>query len=199
MGYPPALTLAAALVAPYARNLPRTPEITNIYMTSGVDVPMDTQDWGLLGADQDVVHLGGESLLWVALLCMGECWHLDIGWSRVAGAGLGAAGGGPGRSAPGGWLFFGPVFLFIISKAMQPEKELGAAGVAGPIVSAGPAQHAVPGLAGLVNVRKNVGGGSFLAGYKRAYSDYSTFEVGAALAEDQRRSLFLICNEQDAL
>lgn len=34
--------------------------------------------------------------------------------------------------------------------------------------------------AGLVNVRKNVGGGSFLAGYKRAYADYSTFELHAA-------------------
>ncbi len=54
---------AAALVSPYARNLPRWPEITNIYMTSGVDVPVDTQDWGLLGAEQDVVHLGGEHTL----------------------------------------------------------------------------------------------------------------------------------------
>lgn len=31
--------------------------------------------------------------------------------------------------------------------------------------------------AGLVNVRKNVGGGSFLAGYKRHFADYSSFEV----------------------
>lgn len=29
-------------------------------------------------------------------------------------------------------------------------------------------------------MRKNVGGGSFLAGYKRAYSDYTTFELHAA-------------------
>lgn len=30
---------------------------------------------------------------------------------------------------------------------------------------------------GLVNVRKNVGGGSFLAGYKRHFADYSSLEA----------------------
>lgn len=29
-------------------------------------------------------------------------------------------------------------------------------------------------------MRKNVGGGSFLAGYKRHFADYSSFEVGLA-------------------
>lgn len=57
---PPINPSHAALVSPYARNLPRTPEITNVYMTSGVDVPVDTKDWGVLGADQDIVHMGGE-------------------------------------------------------------------------------------------------------------------------------------------
>ena len=56
---PPPPSPPAALVSPYARNLPRTPEITNIYMTSGVDVPVDSKDWGLLGSDQDALHLGG--------------------------------------------------------------------------------------------------------------------------------------------
>lgn len=30
---------------------------------------------------------------------------------------------------------------------------------------------------GLVNVRQNVGGGSFLAGYKRHFADFSSLEV----------------------
>lgn len=59
---------ATALVSPYARNLPRTPEITNIYMTSGVDVPIESKDWGILGAEQDVVHLGGGPHLVAELL-----------------------------------------------------------------------------------------------------------------------------------
>lgn len=59
-GLPTSPVLSAALVSPYAPHLPRTPEITNIYMTSGVDMPLDSQDWGVLGADQDVIHLGGE-------------------------------------------------------------------------------------------------------------------------------------------
>lgn len=66
---------------PYSKVASRIPELTTVYMTSGVDIPVDTRDWGVLAADQDIVHLGG-----------------------------------------------------------------------------------------LVNVRKNVGGGSFLAGYKRVYS-----------------------------
>lgn len=36
--------------------------------------------------------------------------------------------------------------------------------------------------AGLVSVRKNVGGGSFLAGYKRHFADYSSLEVRPANA-----------------
>lgn len=83
---------ATALVNPYAAHLARTPEITNIYMTSGLDVPLESKDWGWLGSEQDVAHLGG-----------------------------------------------------------------------------------------LVNVRKNVGGGSFLAGYKRHFADYSSFEVSGAV------------------
>lgn len=41
-----------------------------------------------------------------------------------------------------------------------------------------PSHHSpCPPCPGLVNVRKNVGGGSFLAGYKRHLADYSSFEV----------------------
>lgn len=55
---------ASALVAPYAQGLPRVPELSNIYMTSGVDVPIEAaKDWGWLGSEQDVLHLGGEN--WV--------------------------------------------------------------------------------------------------------------------------------------
>jgi DnaJ family protein C protein 11 len=83
---------ATAAVSPYARDLPRAPEITNIYMTSGVDVPVDAaRDWGPLASEQDVLHLGG-----------------------------------------------------------------------------------------LVSVRGDAGGGSFLAGYKRSYADHSTLELHAA-------------------
>ena len=50
-----------ALVSPYDAGLPRTPELTNIYMTSGLDVPLDSRDWpALLASEQDVAHLGGE-------------------------------------------------------------------------------------------------------------------------------------------
>jgi DnaJ family protein C protein 11 len=83
---------ATALVSPYMPSLPRTPELTSIYMTSGLDVPLESKDWGWLASEQDVAHLGG-----------------------------------------------------------------------------------------LVNVRKNVGGGSFLAGYKRHFADYSSFEVHGAV------------------
>ncbi|KAL4442759.1 hypothetical protein ABPG77_006753 [Micractinium sp. CCAP 211/92] len=83
---------ATALVNPYARHVARTPELTNIYMTSGLDVPLESRDWGWLASEQDVAHLGG-----------------------------------------------------------------------------------------LVNVRKNVGGGSFLAGYKRHFADFSSFEVHGAV------------------
>jgi DnaJ family protein C protein 11 len=52
---------ASALVAPYARNVARTPDLVSMSMTTGVDVPIDgSKDWGpLLGSDQDVLHLGG--------------------------------------------------------------------------------------------------------------------------------------------
>lgn len=83
---------ATALVNPYAPHLARTPELTNIYMTSGLDVPLESRDWGWLASEQDVAHLGG-----------------------------------------------------------------------------------------LVSVRKNVGGGSFLAGYKRHFADYSSLEVHGAV------------------
>jgi len=46
-------------VRPYSRHVARTPEITNIYMTSGLDVPIDSRDWGVLSSEQDVLHLGG--------------------------------------------------------------------------------------------------------------------------------------------
>ncbi|EFN53601.1 hypothetical protein CHLNCDRAFT_58555 [Chlorella variabilis] len=85
-------TDATALVRPYSRSVARTPELTSIYMTSGLDVPLESRDWGWLGSEQDVAHLGG-----------------------------------------------------------------------------------------LVNVRKNVGGGSFLAGYKRHFADYSSLEVHGAV------------------
>lgn len=52
---------ASALVAPYARNIARTPDLTSLSMTTGVDIPIEgSKDWGaLLGSDQDVLHLGG--------------------------------------------------------------------------------------------------------------------------------------------
>lgn len=46
--------------------------------------------------------------------------------------------------------------------------------------TAAPAPRCPPPPAGLVNVRKNVGGGSFLAGYKRHFADYSSLEVRTA-------------------
>lgn len=49
----------AALVSPYMPSLPRTPELTSIYMTSGLDVPLESKDWGWLASEQDVAHLGG--------------------------------------------------------------------------------------------------------------------------------------------
>lgn len=30
-------------------------------MTSGLDVPLESKDWGWLGSEQDVAHLGGEA------------------------------------------------------------------------------------------------------------------------------------------
>lgn len=52
---------ASALVAPYARSVARTPDLTSLSMTTGVDVPIEgSKDWGtVLGSDQDVLHLGG--------------------------------------------------------------------------------------------------------------------------------------------
>lgn len=49
----------AALVSPYVPSLPRSPELTSIYMTSGLDVPLESKDWGWLASEQDVAHLGG--------------------------------------------------------------------------------------------------------------------------------------------
>jgi DnaJ family protein C protein 11 len=59
---------ATALVSPYMPSLPRTPELTSIYMTSGLDVPLESKDWGWLASEQDVAHLGGAwhgHLLWL--------------------------------------------------------------------------------------------------------------------------------------
>eukprot|EP00887_Chlorella_sp_A99_P006975 scaffold2.g6975.t1 len=50
---------ASALINPYDRSLARMPELTSIYMTSGLDVPLESKDWGLLGSEQDILHVGG--------------------------------------------------------------------------------------------------------------------------------------------
>lgn len=51
--------------------------------------------------------------------------------------------------------------------------------------------------AGLVSVRKNVGGGSFLAGYKRHYADMSSLEASwlssRPFAGRQLCTLFVFC------
>jgi len=53
-------TDATALVTPYDPELPRTPHVTQVYMSSGLDVPVESsQDWGWLGSQQDVIHVGG--------------------------------------------------------------------------------------------------------------------------------------------
>lgn len=136
---------AAALVNPYNASLPRTPELTNIYMTSGLDVPLESKDWwGPISSEQDVAHLGGEqqqAQLWQPRLSSPvSLVGCLIGWT-----------GWPGRQ-----------------RSMQQ---------APPCVA-----PACPRGAGLVSVRRNVGGGSFLAGYKRSFADYSSLEVNSQLA-----------------
>ena len=47
-------TDATGLFASYAPGLPRTPQVTNVYMSSGLDVPIESStDWGWLGSQQD--------------------------------------------------------------------------------------------------------------------------------------------------
>ena len=52
---------ATALITPYNRDLPRTPELRSVSMTSGIDIPIEGgKHLGpLLSADADVLHLGG--------------------------------------------------------------------------------------------------------------------------------------------
>ncbi len=57
----PCRCCTTALVRPYSRDIARMPELTSIYMTSGLDVPLESKDWGWLGSEQDVAHLGGEN------------------------------------------------------------------------------------------------------------------------------------------
>ena len=54
----------------------RVPDLTNIYMTSGVDIPVDSRDWGWFASEQDAVHLGGAAaehtggMIWAILLSL---------------------------------------------------------------------------------------------------------------------------------
>lgn len=51
---------ATATVRPYNKKVSRTPDLKNIYMTSGVDVPIDPRHWWTpISAQQDIAHLGG--------------------------------------------------------------------------------------------------------------------------------------------
>lgn len=62
---------ATALVRPYSRNVSRKPEIVSIYMSSGVDLPVEFMTpenvrpfvghkmASVLGAERDIAHLGG--------------------------------------------------------------------------------------------------------------------------------------------
>lgn len=55
-------TDATALVSPYAKNLPRMPQVTNVYISTGIDIPIETgnEEWlGFLGSQQDSLHVGG--------------------------------------------------------------------------------------------------------------------------------------------
>ena len=55
-------TDATSLVSPYAKDLPRMPQVTNVYMSTGIDIPIETgnEDWlGILGSQQDSLHVGG--------------------------------------------------------------------------------------------------------------------------------------------
>lgn len=66
---------AAALVRPYNVGLARLPELTSIYMTSGLDVPLESRDWGWLGSEQDAAHLGGELGGAPACFCLTDCFE----------------------------------------------------------------------------------------------------------------------------
>lgn len=50
---------ATALISPYRRDLPRTPELLSTYMSSQVHIPIDPTNWGPLSAQQDIAYLGG--------------------------------------------------------------------------------------------------------------------------------------------
>jgi DnaJ homolog subfamily C member 11 len=50
---------ATALISPYRRDLPRTPELISTYMSSQVHIPIDPTNWGPLSAQQDIAYLGG--------------------------------------------------------------------------------------------------------------------------------------------
>lgn len=55
-------TDATSLVNPYAKNLPRVPQVTHVYISTGIDIPIETgnEDWlGILGSQQDSLHIGG--------------------------------------------------------------------------------------------------------------------------------------------
>lgn len=90
---PPCLCLhpppaRAALVSPYMPSLPRTPELTSIYMTSGLDVPLESKDWGWLASEQDVAHLGGACP--ARCTCAGDCGRgLCLLCCRCCGSGTG--------------------------------------------------------------------------------------------------------------
>ena len=70
---PQSQSRCAALVKPYSSMASRVPDLTNIYMTSGVDIPVDSRDWGWLASEQDAVHLGGAAavhlrgMIWASL------------------------------------------------------------------------------------------------------------------------------------
>ena len=73
----------AALVRPYASEVARAPELTSIYMTSGLDVPLESRDWGWLGSEQDVAHLGGAGVhasppSGEAAACLRACLPHDV-------------------------------------------------------------------------------------------------------------------------
>lgn len=149
----------AALVSPYMPSLPRTPELTSIYMTSGLDVPLESKDWGWLASEQDVAHLGG-------------AWHPPVP--------LAIAIAVNSASAP-------DLMHHLLCAAAKWRLRCTAHSVkcASPPASACSRLLLLPTLLhllvvprpGLVNVRQNVGGGSFLAGYKRHFADFSSLEV----------------------
>lgn len=50
---------ATALVDPYDRRARTLPDLRGVFVSSGVDVPVDTTDWGAFASASDVAHLGG--------------------------------------------------------------------------------------------------------------------------------------------